>query len=361
MLVRNAEQGGLAVVAKHGHPLFVAVPLDDGLLRHGVHVALAIKLFQDGTISLGRATKLAGLDQERFIDRLSSLGIPVADYAPEELDRELETLSAAARIVGSTVNQFIVQAALREAERIIQEERVIRCTERTADPCPRRPRGRTSPTRCRRWRRFRGLASGQSEHPNRTLPPRPLRRAGVEGRERCRVAGAFQGSSSVAWQPRNLLQRLLHWLARVASGLGQNPLDARASFSHRTIRKVLVLGEQRQIGEMGRAVVAEDEPASRILAVVAVVQMAKPFILNREGFVDLEKAAGFESHADTEIRPVAGEQFFDVGLNVGIAERSQQRLDRPKVCAQGAMRLHAASCRERCATRRNDGSRWPSR
>lgn len=91
-LVRNAEQGGLAVVAKHGHPLFVAVPLDDGLLRHGVHVALAIKLFQDGTISLGRAAKLAGLDQESFIDLLSSLGIPVADYEPEELDRELEAI-----------------------------------------------------------------------------------------------------------------------------------------------------------------------------------------------------------------------------------------------------------------------------
>jgi prevent-host-death family protein len=91
-LVRNAEQGGLAVVAKHGHPLFVAVPLDDGLLRHGVHVALAIKLYQDGTISLGRAAKLAGLDHETFLERLSALGIPVADYAPEELDRELEAI-----------------------------------------------------------------------------------------------------------------------------------------------------------------------------------------------------------------------------------------------------------------------------
>jgi prevent-host-death family protein len=41
-LVRNAEQGKLAVVAKHGHPLFVAVPLDEEMLRSGVHVALAI-------------------------------------------------------------------------------------------------------------------------------------------------------------------------------------------------------------------------------------------------------------------------------------------------------------------------------
>ena len=43
-LVRNAEQGKLAVVAKHGHPLFVAVPLDEQLLRFGVGVALAVKL-----------------------------------------------------------------------------------------------------------------------------------------------------------------------------------------------------------------------------------------------------------------------------------------------------------------------------
>jgi uncharacterized protein (DUF1778 family) len=32
----------------------------------------------------------------------------------------------AASMIGSTVNQFIVQTALREAERIIEQERVIR-------------------------------------------------------------------------------------------------------------------------------------------------------------------------------------------------------------------------------------------
>ena len=88
-LVRNAEQGKLAVVAKHGHPLFVAVPLDEEMLRSGVHVALAIKLFQDGTMSLGRAAKLAGLSYEAFVEHLSSIGVAVVDYPPEELDREL--------------------------------------------------------------------------------------------------------------------------------------------------------------------------------------------------------------------------------------------------------------------------------
>jgi prevent-host-death family protein len=91
-LVRNAEQGKLAVVAKHGHPLFVAVPLDETLLRCGLGVALAIKLFQDGTISLGKAAKLSGLPYEAFVEQLASLGIAAVDYAPDQLDGELAAI-----------------------------------------------------------------------------------------------------------------------------------------------------------------------------------------------------------------------------------------------------------------------------
>lgn len=43
-----------------------------------------------------------------------------------------ETLEMAANMIGATVNQFIVQTALREAERIIEQERVIRLTTRDA-------------------------------------------------------------------------------------------------------------------------------------------------------------------------------------------------------------------------------------
>lgn len=43
-----------------------------------------------------------------------------------------ETLAMAADMVGATVNQFVVQTALREAERIIEQERVIRLSARDA-------------------------------------------------------------------------------------------------------------------------------------------------------------------------------------------------------------------------------------
>jgi prevent-host-death family protein len=88
-LVRNAEEGKLALVAKHGHPLFVAVPLDEEMLRSGLHVALAIKLFQDGTLSLGKAAKLAGLSYEAMVEHLASIGVAAVDYPPEELDAEV--------------------------------------------------------------------------------------------------------------------------------------------------------------------------------------------------------------------------------------------------------------------------------
>lgn len=44
-----------------------------------------------------------------------------------------ETLELAAAMVGATVNQFMVQTALREAERIIEQERVIRLSARDSE------------------------------------------------------------------------------------------------------------------------------------------------------------------------------------------------------------------------------------
>jgi predicted HTH domain antitoxin len=91
-IVWNVEQGKLAVVANHSRPLFVAVPLDEALLRSGVGVALAVKLFQDGTISLGKAAKLSGLSYEAFAEQLASLGIAAVDYSPDQLGGELSSI-----------------------------------------------------------------------------------------------------------------------------------------------------------------------------------------------------------------------------------------------------------------------------
>lgn len=88
-LVRDAENGQLAVVTKDGRPLFLAVPYDERLAKEDLHVALAIRMYEQEAVSLGRAALIAGLSLGEFIDRLAALKIPVVRYSGEELEREL--------------------------------------------------------------------------------------------------------------------------------------------------------------------------------------------------------------------------------------------------------------------------------
>lgn len=88
-LAEDAEAGKLSLVTRDGAPVFVAVPFDDALLRGGVKLALAVKLFDEETLSLGQAARLAGVGVVEFMDRLAELHIPVARLRPGELEQEL--------------------------------------------------------------------------------------------------------------------------------------------------------------------------------------------------------------------------------------------------------------------------------
>ena len=88
-LIRGAEEGKLSVITKHGAPVFVAVPFDEVLVREGVTVALAVHLFDEEQISLGKAAQLAGMGRAAFTKYLGALGIPVIRTTQTELEREL--------------------------------------------------------------------------------------------------------------------------------------------------------------------------------------------------------------------------------------------------------------------------------
>lgn len=92
-LIRGAENGKLAVVTKHGTPVFVAVPFDETLLREGVSVALAIRLFDEERISLSRVARIAGLSVGEMIDLLGKHGLSVVRTSEDELERELADFS----------------------------------------------------------------------------------------------------------------------------------------------------------------------------------------------------------------------------------------------------------------------------
>jgi predicted HTH domain antitoxin len=94
-LSREAEEGRLALVTRHGQPLFVSVPFTDDLLEAGVHTALAVKLFKSGELTPARAAKLAQMSLPQFLAHLSAQGIPVVDYDPAELEQEFAASDAA--------------------------------------------------------------------------------------------------------------------------------------------------------------------------------------------------------------------------------------------------------------------------
>lgn len=55
-------------------------------------VDLAIKLFQEEAVSVGRAAELAGMDRESFMQELAEAGVPVVNHDPADLDDDLSAI-----------------------------------------------------------------------------------------------------------------------------------------------------------------------------------------------------------------------------------------------------------------------------
>ena len=66
------------------------VTLPFSLSEDEAKLLLAVKLYEVGKISLGQAAKLAGFSKRAFMDVLGRYHVPVFDYAPEELQDEIE-------------------------------------------------------------------------------------------------------------------------------------------------------------------------------------------------------------------------------------------------------------------------------
>jgi prevent-host-death family protein len=89
-LLQHAESGTPALITQHGRPALLVIPFDQHLLDHGIHRALALHLLKAGQVSLAQAAKLADMALEEFMEWVSTTGIVVVDYPPEDLARELD-------------------------------------------------------------------------------------------------------------------------------------------------------------------------------------------------------------------------------------------------------------------------------
>lgn len=88
-LIQCAEDDRLSVVTKLGTPVFIALPFNEAVLCDGVTAALAVHLFDEEHVSLGKAAKIAGLSVRQMADLLTRHRIPIIRTTREELERSL--------------------------------------------------------------------------------------------------------------------------------------------------------------------------------------------------------------------------------------------------------------------------------
>ncbi|NIB43522.1 prevent-host-death family protein [Pseudomaricurvus alkylphenolicus] len=93
VLSQSAAAGEFVLVTNRSDPISLSVPFDDELLRAGVHVNMAIKLYEDGLLTMPKAARLAKMSVEEFMSRLAVLDIVVVDQSSEELASDLDALN----------------------------------------------------------------------------------------------------------------------------------------------------------------------------------------------------------------------------------------------------------------------------
>ena len=86
----QAEAGAISIITRNGTPLTVNIPFDDTLIKLGAHKALAVKLYQEGVLTLNKASRLADMPMDEFIAVLGSAGVSVHGYGSDDIQRELD-------------------------------------------------------------------------------------------------------------------------------------------------------------------------------------------------------------------------------------------------------------------------------
>jgi predicted HTH domain antitoxin len=62
-----------------------------------IRLMAALKMFELGKLSSGKAAELAGLSRAEFLEMCRRYRVPVFNYAPDEIEDELRSDLAAAR------------------------------------------------------------------------------------------------------------------------------------------------------------------------------------------------------------------------------------------------------------------------
>lgn len=81
-----------ALTIEYPDDLLLATGKPRAVLEQELTYQLAVRLFEVGQLSLGKAAELAGLNKVRFLDELGRLGISVVNLDVEEQQAEADVL-----------------------------------------------------------------------------------------------------------------------------------------------------------------------------------------------------------------------------------------------------------------------------
>ena len=69
-------------------------------VKKKLKIALAILLFRERAISLGKATELAGMSRVRFMEVLIEHGMPAYEYGDEDFEKDRQMIAEYRDMVG---------------------------------------------------------------------------------------------------------------------------------------------------------------------------------------------------------------------------------------------------------------------
>jgi predicted HTH domain antitoxin len=99
---RHPGEGGLAMTTKLT-TIDIELPQDIifamrghkkiGDIKKKLKTSLAIILFQEGSISLGKAAELAEMSRVKFIELLKEYDLPAYEYTEEDFEKDRQTIA----------------------------------------------------------------------------------------------------------------------------------------------------------------------------------------------------------------------------------------------------------------------------
>ncbi len=90
------------ITLEYPDDLELAVLTTEEELQAQIRLMAALKMFELGKLSSGKAAALAGMSRVAFLEQCGFYGVSIFNYSPEELENELRVDIEAARAFATT-------------------------------------------------------------------------------------------------------------------------------------------------------------------------------------------------------------------------------------------------------------------